>query len=139
MPWACRLSPCAHVHARSQLPRLEQSLLAVQLLGRLRVRRDEPLEVRAAQRDPIQATPATGCASWRAGAGDGLPPQWKPVGFVTRYGPTIDGKPLEPLPHQLGELPRRPGPPSEAAEFDRKLEVSSWLLADALLARARLR
>ena len=86
---------------------------------------------------PVQASPATGCAFWMSGPGDSLPPEWRPVGFVVRDGPTIYGKPLEPLPHMAGDLPQRPGVPSDQFEFDRKLETVAWRMTDSLLSRAR--
>jgi len=86
---------------------------------------------------PIQASPATGCDFWAPGPGDGLPPDWKPLGFVTRDGPTIYGRPLEPLSHRPNDEPQRPGIPSEAAAWDREQERKAWRTTDALLSRAR--
>ena len=86
---------------------------------------------------PVQASPATGCASWTPGPGDGHPPGWMPPGFRLVKGPDIWGKPLEPLPLPANQGPQRPGVPHEQFAFDRAAETSAWRATDALLSRAR--
>lgn len=86
---------------------------------------------------PIQASPASGCAFWRAGSGDSLPAGWMPVGFVPWSGPKVYGKPLEPLAQPASGNPARPYLPCDQFEFDQKSEAAAWRKTDALLSHAR--
>jgi len=85
---------------------------------------------------PVQASPATGCAFWKAGPGNDLPPGWMPVGFTPWEGPRIYGKPPaddRPPP------PRddRPYLPCDQFEYDQKADAAAWRLTGELLNRAR--
>jgi hypothetical protein len=86
----------------------------------------------------LQASPATGCVYWKAGAGDAQPSDWLPPGFVIRekvmiWGTNAPQGERPPTP----ERDERPGTPTAAAEWDRKHEAVAWRATDALLARAR--
>lgn len=87
---------------------------------------------------PVQASPATGCASWLAGTGDNLPAGCMPVDFRPWDGPHDFGKPLEPLPRPAeGGVPGRPHLPCDQFEFDQKFDATAWRLTVELLNRAR--
>jgi len=85
---------------------------------------------------PIQASPAFGCAFWRAGSGDGLPAGWMPVGFVLWGGPKIYGNALASVAPPVSRHPAKPHLPCDQVEFDQKSEAATWRITDALLSRA---
>jgi hypothetical protein len=85
----------------------------------------------------IQASPASGCAFWRAGSGDSLPAGWMPAGFVPWSGPKVYGKPPEPGGQPVGSQPDRSHLPCDRFEFDQRVGAAAWRLADELLSRAR--
>ena len=87
---------------------------------------------------PLQASSATGCASWTAGVGDCLPPGWAPVGFSLERHNGIWGKPSAEdarLPAPRDECPHLP---CDQIEFDQKADATAWRLTGELLNRARL-
>lgn len=86
---------------------------------------------------PVQASPATGCASWRAGAGDALPLGWMPVGFKPWDGPTIYGGPPAEIRAPASYQPERPYMPADQFAFDQKTDAAAWRLTGELLNRAR--
>jgi hypothetical protein len=86
---------------------------------------------------PLQASPATGCAYWTPGPGDGHPAGWMPPGFRLTESPVIWGKPTEPLPRPEHQVLQRPGVPSEQFAFDQAAQTAAWRATDALLSRAR--
>ena len=87
----------------------------------------------------LQASPATGCVYWAAGAGDKLPLDWLPDGFHLEKHNGIWGTP-EPIADRSA-LPQydRPTNASDAFKYDQQLEAKAWAAADALMARARRR
>jgi len=92
-------------------------LLALLPLGRLRPRRREPFQLLAAECQPVQASPAGGCAYWSPGVGDSLPPGWMPVGFRPWDGPRIYGQPAtETQPPAVRD--ERPHLPCEQFEYE---------------------
>ena len=85
----------------------------------------------------LQASPATGCVYWTPGAGDELPPDWRPDGFSPEKQSGIWGMP-EPIADRSALTQRdRPTNASDAFKYDHQLEAKAWAAADALMARAR--
>lgn len=86
---------------------------------------------------PLQASPATGCASWQPGAGNSLPADWLPVGFKPWEGPRIYGRPSDPDVPPPRPRHERPGMPGEQFAFDQGSESAAWRLTGEFLNRAR--
>ena len=86
----------------------------------------------------LQASPATGCVFWKAGAGGELPPDWLPPGFGIVKHSGIWGAQVSAAEHKpMPSLNGRPGPPTDADKWDRDQERDAWRVADSLMARAR--